>query len=84
MGVHQKQLLLHNLSTREWLTYFHNIVLLEVSTAQINNAKFTILEMWSYTATQIKVKLRGKHHTLHLTQFIIVKKSMGDPRGWCC
>lgn len=47
MGVHQKQLLLHNLSTREWLTYFHNIVLLEVSTAQINNAQSTILEMWS-------------------------------------
>ena len=47
----------HNLSTRKWLIYFHDIVLLELSTAWINNAKAPTLEVWSGAAAQIKEKL---------------------------
>lgn len=49
----------HNLSIRKWLIYFHDIVLLELSTARINNAKASTLEMWSGASAQIKDKLLG-------------------------
>ena len=49
----------HDLSTRKWLIYFHDTVLLELSSAQINNAKPSTLEMWSGASAQITDKLLG-------------------------
>ena len=42
-----------DLSTRKQLSYFHDIVLLELSTAQIKKAKSFTLEVWSHAGTQI-------------------------------
>ena len=47
----------HDLSTKKWLSYFHDIVLLEQSASRINKAKPETLEMWSHLANKIKTKL---------------------------
>lgn len=43
----------HSLSIHQWLAYFHDIVMLELSAARINKAKSTTLSLWRDAASQI-------------------------------
>ena len=47
----------HDLSMRKWLTYFHEVVLLERSAARINKARPSTIDLWSELASRIKAKL---------------------------
>ncbi len=67
----------HDLSTRKWLTYFNDIVSLELSTARFNKANSSTLLMWTHAAVQMKNKLCGswmeEHCTLYISQWLSSK-----------
>ena len=48
----------HKLYTKKWLEYFHDVVMLELSTARVNKAKETTLGMWMEAASRIDEMLR--------------------------
>ena len=43
----------HSLIMRRWLSYFLDIVMLELSTARVNKAKLRTVELWRSAAAQI-------------------------------
>ncbi len=77
----QRWLLPHDLSTRKWLAYFHDFVLLELSTARINKVQSSTLQMWWYAAVQIKnelLRLWAGDHCLQHSWLIMFEQSVGD------
>lgn len=48
----------HTLSVRHWLLQFHEIVMLELSTARINKARASTIEAWKVVAKDLTEKLQ--------------------------
>ena len=48
----------HKLPTKQWLEFFHDVIMLELSTARVNKAKETTLGMWRGAAAEIEERLR--------------------------
>ena len=43
----------YTLHSRKWLVYFHDIVMMELSTARIHNAKAPTIQIWENLANNI-------------------------------
>ena len=54
----------HSLCIKQWLAYFLDIVMLELSTARINKAKSLTIDLWRNAAAQVSVLLTSASQEL--------------------